>query len=101
MDPSQYNHLQGMIASMMGVFLLFGLAVMAFFIFLFWRIFDKAGLAGPLALLILIWPIGLIVVACILAFSEWRVIPAPQAYPGLQPYSPPPPGYPPQPPPAA
>ncbi|MBW4039338.1 MAG: hypothetical protein HIU91_10790 [Acidobacteria bacterium] len=98
MDPSQYNHMQGMIASMMGIFLLIGLAFIAFFIFLFWRILDKAGLAGPLSLLILIWPIGLIIVTCILAFSDWKVIPAAQLYPGLQPYPPPPPSYPPPPP---
>jgi hypothetical protein len=95
MDPNQINHFSGVIAGMMGFFILFGLAMVAFFIFLFWRILEKAGLAGPLALLLLIWPIGLIVVACILAFSTWKVIPAP--YAGLQPYPPPPPNYPPPP----
>jgi amino acid transporter len=98
MDPSQYNHMHGMIASLVGVFMILGFAMIAFFVFLFWRILDKAGLSGPLSLLLLIWPIGLIIVACILAFSNWKVIPAPQLYPGLQPYPPPPPSYPPPPP---
>jgi hypothetical protein len=93
MDPNQVNHMAGAIAGMMGFFMLFGLAITAFAIFLFWRILNKAGLSGPLSLLLLIWPIGLIVVVCVLAFSDWRVIPAP--YGGLQPYPPPPPNYPP------
>ena len=67
------------------------LAVTAFAIFVFWRILTKAGLSGPLSLLILVPAIGWIIVVCILAFSEWRVVPAPQPYPGIQPYPPPPP----------
>lgn len=93
MDPDQMNHMAGAVAGMMGFFMLFGLAVCAFVIFLLWRSLAKAGLAGPLALLVLIPGIGLFVVLCILAFSDWKVIPAPPLYPGLQPY-PPPPSYP-------
>ncbi|MGA8939209.1 MAG: hypothetical protein WB439_08595 [Acidobacteriaceae bacterium] len=95
MDPNQLNHMSGAIAGMMGFFMLFGLACLVFFVFLFWRIFTKAGLSGPLALLILVPGIGGIIVPCILAFSDWRVIPAPPQYGGLQPYPPPPPSYPP------
>ena len=98
MDPDQINHMSGAIAGMMGIIAIIAFAFIAFFIFLFWRILDKAGLSGPLALVIIIWPIGLIVVACILAFSDWRVVPAPNPYGGLQPYPPPPTSYPPAPP---
>jgi uncharacterized membrane protein YhaH (DUF805 family) len=88
----------GAIAGMMGFFMLFGVAIAAFGIFLFWRILTKAGLSGPLALLILVPAVGWIIVVCILAFSEWRVVPAPQFYTGMQPYPPPPPSYQPPPP---
>ena len=70
---------------------LFGLAIIAFFIFLFWRIFTKAGLAGPLALLVLLYPIGFLIVLCILAFAQWKVVPAPLAAPYYPPVPPPPP----------
>jgi hypothetical protein len=98
MDPDQVNHMAGAVAGMMGFFMLFGLAIAAFGIFLFWRILTKAGLAGPLALIVLFPGIGWIIVLCILAFSDWRVIPAPNPYGGLQPYPPPPISYPPAPP---
>jgi len=96
MDQDQINHMSGAIVGMMGFFILFGLAITAFFVFLFWRIFTKAGLSGPLALLVLVPGIGPIIPVCILAFSEWRVVPAPNPYGnGLQPYPPPPANYPP------
>jgi uncharacterized membrane protein YhaH (DUF805 family) len=89
MDPNQMNHMAGAMAGMMGFFLLFGLAICVFAIFLFWRIFTKAGFAGPLSLLVLVPGVGGLIVLCILAFGDWKVIPAP--YAGLQPYPPPPP----------
>jgi len=90
MDPQQ-QHIGAAMAGMFGIFLLFGVIVSAFIVFLFWRIFTKAGLAGPLSLIVLFPAIGPLVVICILAFSDWKVVPAPQLYPGLQPYPPPPP----------
>ena len=45
------------------------------------RIFTKAGMAGPLALLLLIPGVGGLVVLCVLAFGQWRVAPvAPASY---------------------
>jgi hypothetical protein len=38
MDPDQINHMSGAIAGMMGFFMLFGLVVIAFAVFVFWRI---------------------------------------------------------------
>jgi len=99
MDPQQQQQqIAHIILTMMPIFLFFGLAIMAFFIFLFWRILVKAGLAGPLALLTLFPGIGPLIVLCIIAFSEWRVVPVPpQAY--YPPNYPPPPAYPPSAPP--
>ena len=95
MDPQQQQHIATMMASMGVAFLLFGLLISAFFIFLFWRIFTKAGLAGPLSLLVLVPGVGFIICLCIAAFSEWRVIPASQGYNAGLPPAYPPPAYPP------
>jgi len=99
MDPQQ-QHIQTMIAGMGVFFMFFMMIVFAFLIFCFWRIFTKAGLAGPLALLILVPGVGGIVVLCILAFARWNVVPAPSQYGALPPGYPPPypPTYPPNPP---
>ncbi|MGI4827348.1 MAG: hypothetical protein ACRYFU_04030 [Janthinobacterium lividum] len=70
--------------------LLFFLAIAIFFVYLVWRIFAKAGLPGPLALLWLVPGIGWIIALCILAFSEWKVVPARSAYGDLPPAYPPP-----------
>ena len=100
MDPQQQQQFAGMIAGFMGVFFVVGIIIAAFFIFLLWRIFAKAGMSGALSLIAIIPVIGPVTVLCILAFGEWRVVPAP--YPqGLQPYPPPPPSYPPPPPPTS
>jgi uncharacterized membrane protein YhaH (DUF805 family) len=88
MDPQQQQQIAGMAAGFLGVFLVFGLAVLAFGIFLFWRIFTKAGLSGALSLLVLVPAVGWIIVLCILAFSEWRVTPIP-ATPYYPPTAPP------------
>jgi tetratricopeptide (TPR) repeat protein len=50
------------------------LAMNAVIIWALWRVLDRAGLQGPLALLALI-PGGFLVVLCILAFSAWNVRP--------------------------
>jgi hypothetical protein len=91
----QVKAMSGVFAGMIGFFILFGIAVVAFFIFLFWRIFTKAGMSGALSLLLLLYPIGFIIVVCILAFGEWKVVPAPTASPYLPPTYPPPPPPPP------
>lgn len=52
-------------------FIVILLLLMAFPVFCFWRIFDKAGYSGALALLWLIPAIGPLVVICILAFGTW------------------------------
>ncbi len=47
------------------------LAVIAFQIFLCWRIFGRTGQHGALGLLGLIPWVGLLIVLCVLAFSTW------------------------------
>lgn len=96
MDQYQQQHIAGLMAGMGAFFFLIGLLVMAFLIFCYWRIFTKAGLAGPLALLMLIPFVGWLVVLCILAFAQWNVVPAPPQYGTLPPNYPP--VYPPAPP---
>lgn len=41
-------------------------------IFLWWRVFSKAGYSGAFALLILA-PFGPMIMLCILAFSQWPI----------------------------
>jgi len=97
MDPQQAQNqavFAHMMAVMMPMILLFWLVIMAFLVFVFWRIFVKAGMSGPLGLLVIIPGIGWLIALCILAFSDWKVapIPPPAYYP---PSYPPPPAYPP------
>jgi hypothetical protein len=56
------------------VIMLFVLAILAFQIYLFWRIFSKAGYSGAMSLLILIPGIGAIIALCILAFGNWPAL---------------------------
>ncbi len=98
MTPQQQQQYASMAAGLGAGVLLFGILVTAFLVFLFWRSFTKAGLSGPLSLLVLIPGIGLLIVLCILAFSEWKVVPAssvaglanypPSAYPTTTNYPP-------------
>jgi hypothetical protein len=102
MDPDQINHFGGVAAGVLAFIGIVILAFIVFYIFLFWRICTKAGLAGALSLLILIPGIGFLILLCILAFSEWKVVPVPDSpyYPPPPSYPPPPQVYPPPPPPA-
>ena len=89
MDPNQTQQIQqagALIAGMMGTLVLVALAIFGFMIFLFWRIFTKAGMPGALALILLLGPVGMLINACILAFAEWKVVPVGSA----PPYYPPP-----------
>jgi tetratricopeptide (TPR) repeat protein len=66
-------------AGILGVFviiiaLVLILALNALIIWALWRVLERAGLQGPLALLALI-PFGFFVCLCILAFSAWSVRP--------------------------
>ncbi len=60
-----------MFGAMMGTFVLIGLAFIAVTVWLFWRIFVKAGFNGALGLLCLIPSVGFLICIIILAFGEW------------------------------
>lgn len=63
--------------------------VMSVIVFIpYWVIFKKAGFTPWLALLMFV-PLGNVIMLYVLAFSKWKVIPAPNAtYPGYTPLPP-------------
>lgn len=75
MTPQQQQQYASMAAGMGAAVLLFGVLFSLLLVFLFWRSFTKAGLSGPLSLLVLIPGIGFLIALCILAFSTWKVVP--------------------------
>jgi len=89
MDSNQIQNFSAAMAGMMGIIVLIVLVSGAFTIFLFWRIFRKAGLPGSLALLLLLGPIGMFINACVLAFAQWKVVPVAAAAPYYPPAYPP------------
>ena len=95
MDPQQQQQLAGMMAGFGAIVGLIWLLMLAFMVFLFWRIFARAGMSGALALIAIFPGIGLLVCLCILAFGQWRVAPLPPGYSGDLPAYPPG-SYPPQ-----
>lgn len=90
MDPQQQQNFANMMASFGLIVFFIGVVVYAALVFLFWRILTKAGMSGPLALIAIIPGIGLLVVLCILAFGDWKVVPVPPYYAPLPPQYPPP-----------
>ena len=49
------------------------LIILAFVLFIWWRIFDKAGYGGAFGLLMIV-PIANLVMLCVLAFGRWPVL---------------------------
>lgn len=95
MDPQQQQQMATAMAGFGAAILIVWVLILAFLVFLFWRIFAKAGMSGALGLIAIIPGFGFLICLCILAFSQWRVAPVPPGYAaGMTPY---PPAYPPQP----
>ena len=94
MDTTNTQQMQQLGFAVIGVSILFGLILTAVFIWMYWRTLSKAGFSGALSLLALVPGVGFIIPLAILAFGEWKVVPAPTASPYF------PPSYPPPPPPA-
>ena len=86
-DAEQIQKMALGIMAILPIFILVGLAVV---IIPVWFICKKAGFSPWLSLLCAV-PLGNLILLYVLAFSQWRVVPAPQA-----PYIPP--AYPPYPP---
>ena len=88
-DQAQIQHLMAVFLPFIGLAVLLGWAII---IIPFWQIFKKAGMGGALSLLMII-PLVNIIMVYVLAFSRWKVVPAPDF---AAPYPPPtyPPAYP-------
>jgi hypothetical protein len=94
-DPAT---IQRIILLMIPIFIVVMLVVIAILMVPCWFILKKAGLSPWLSLLCLVPSLGLLILLYILAFSDWKVVPAPQQawipqppYPPQPPYSPQPP----------
>lgn len=74
MDPHMLHMMMGMM-SVFGIFFLIGAVI---YIVPFWFIFKKAGFSPVLSLLLVI-PLVNLVMLYVLAFTEWKVVPAAQA----------------------
>lgn len=87
-DPAAIQH---MLMAMMAILPLIIIVCLAIIIIPFWFICKKAGFSPWLSLLNII-PFGNLILVYVLAFAEWKVVPAAQVVPIPQP------GYPPIPP---
>ena len=87
-DPQQMQRMALAILTILPILILVGLIIV---IVPCWFICKKAGFSPWLAFLNII-PVGGLILLYVLAFADWKVVPAPQAY------WPPQPPYPPQPP---
>lgn len=84
-DPAAIQH---MVVAMFAIMPLIILIILAIVIVPFWFICKKAGFTPWLSLLNLV-PLGGLILMYVLAFAEWKVVPAPQAaYPPPTPYPP-------------
>ena len=90
-DPVAIQHAVLAILPIVFLFILIGLAIV---IVPFWFMCKKAGISPWLAFLNII-PLGNLILMYVLAFADWKVVPAPQGY-WQQPPMPPPPQFPPQ-----
>jgi hypothetical protein len=63
-------------------------AIVAFMVWVYWRIFSKAGYNGALSLLNLVPGVGPLICVCILAFGRWPIEDALAAAHGGTPPSP-------------
>jgi len=69
--PAQFNAVFGVL--LFSVIAIFVLLTVILQIFLWWRVFSKAGYSGAMGLIILV-PFGILIMLCILAFSNWPVL---------------------------
>ena len=88
-DQVDQTQIQHMVVAMMAIMPIFILIILALVILPFWFICKKAGFSPWLSLLNIV-PLGGIVLVYVLAFAQWKVVPAPQAYFPPQPPVPPP-----------
>ena len=95
-DAPNQEAIQKMVVAMMAIIPLLIFIGIAVVMIPAWFILKKVGFTPWLCLLCLIPTLGTLVLLYVLAFAEWKVVPAPQAgWPPPTPYPPQPP-YPPQ-----
>jgi hypothetical protein len=63
----------GIVGVILLVYFIIIVAVIAFTIWIYWRIFAKAGYNGALSLLNLVPGVGPLICMCILAFGRWPI----------------------------
>jgi uncharacterized BrkB/YihY/UPF0761 family membrane protein len=84
-DPEVARRMAVTILALIPILILVGLAIV---ILPFWFILKKAGFS-PWLTLINIVPFGTLILLYVLAFAEWKVVPAvPPAWPPQPPYPP-------------
>jgi hypothetical protein len=87
MDPNSINanaiHAAAAMMAIMPIFFLIGAALI---IIPFWMIWKKAGFSPWMSLLMCVPLVGVIMLY-VLAFSQWKVVPAQAAYPSNYPPS--------------
>jgi hypothetical protein len=87
-DPTAAQHAAIAILAILPIIILVGLAIV---IVPFWFILKKAGLSPWLSLINIV-PCGTLILLYVLAFAEWKMVPAPQlGWTPPQPYPPQPP----------
>lgn len=89
LDPDAAKKIAAIILAMIPIIIVIAIAVV---MIPCWFICKKAGFSPYLSLLCIVPSLGTLVILYVLAFAQWKVMPAPQVG-----YMPPPP-YPPQPP---
>jgi hypothetical protein len=90
-DPEMVRHVLMTMLWIIPTVIVVGLAIV---ILPFWFICKKAGFSPWLSLINII-PLGNLVLIYVLAFADWKVVPAPQAFwppPPYPPQTPPPQG---------
>jgi hypothetical protein len=89
-DPQQMH---GILAAIIGVYFVFFVLFLAIVIVPFWFILKKAGFSPWLSLINVV-PFGTLILLYVVAFAEWKVIPAsqiawqPPVYPPMPPLPP-------------
>jgi hypothetical protein len=94
MNPDA-QHLQGFLAAFLGIYAFLYLLQAVIFIIPTWFISKKAGLSPWLSMLCL-FPLTGLILFYILAFADWKVVPAPSIGAWQSPPFPSQPPYPPQ-----
>jgi hypothetical protein len=88
MQPIQPNpQMMHLIAEVMTFYLFFFVIILVAIIIPTWFICKKAGFSPWLSFIVII-PFGGLVLLYVLAFAEWKVVPAPQTYFPQPPYPP-------------